>query len=106
MKGDTGMNNKSLNIHAILAYITWIGWLFAFFTRNKADRFAALHLNQALIINVLASISGILTIVPLLGSLAYRIVNLAVFVLWCIGIYRAFTGNDEPLPLIGDFRLF
>lgn len=100
------MNQGRLNVPAILAYISWIGWIVAFIVRDKSDRFAAHHLNQAMVLNILATIAGILRIVPLLGHLAYNIVSLVVFVLWCIGIYRAFTWNDTPIPYIGQIRIF
>ena len=100
------MNNTKINVPAVVAYLSWIGWLIAFFIRDPRDRFAAFHLNQAVILQILATVAGILRIVPILGSLAYNIVSLVVFVLWCIGIYRAFTWNDTPIPIIGDIRIF
>lgn len=100
------MGNTKLNVPAILAYLSWIGWFIALFIRDKSDRFSAFHLNQALMLQILATIAGILRIVPLLGHLAYDIVSLAVFILWCIGIYRAFTWSDKPLPIIGQIRIF
>lgn len=100
------MNKGSVNVQAVISYITWVGWLIAMFTRNPSDRFAAFHLNQALVLNICATLAGILRIVPLLGALAYNIVSIVVFVLWCIGLYRAVIGSDEPIPIIGQFRLF
>ena len=100
------MNNTKINVPAVVAYLSWIGWLIAFFIRDPRDRFAAFHLNPALMLQILGTIAGILRIVPILGSLAYNIVSLVVFVLWCIGIYRAFTWNDTPIPFIGNIRIF
>ena len=105
MKGEKLMNQNKLNVPAIISYISWLGWFVALLVRDRNDRYAAFHINQALVLNILASVAGILRIVPLLGSLAYNIVSLVVFVLWCIGIYRAITWNDDPLPLIGEIRI-
>jgi uncharacterized membrane protein len=99
------MNKGKANIPAIIAYITWLGWFIALFVRDTNDRFATMHLNQALVLNILVSLAGILRIIPLLGSIAYNIVSIAVFILWCMGIYRAITWRDDPLPFIGDIHI-
>ena len=51
------MYNNSRTV-AVVSYITWIGWIIAFLIRDKTDRFAAHHLNQALVINLL-KIAGV-----------------------------------------------
>ena len=98
------MNRKQINVPAAVSYFSWIGWFIALFIRDANDRFTTMHLNQALVLNILGSIAGILRIVPLLGSLAYNLVTLVVFVLWCMGLYRAITWREDPLPFIGEIR--
>lgn len=77
----------------ILSYITWIGWLVAFFSGDK-DNDPALkqHLNQALICNIVAIIP--LGITQLAAS---------VFAIW--GLIKAISDDDEPLPLIGQWTI-
>ena len=50
-------------------------------------------------------IAGAVTILPLLGDQISNIVRLAVFVLWCMGIYRAATWRTDPLPIVGEINL-
>ena len=72
---------------------------------DKGDDFTTFHINQAQVLNILGIVAGALTIFPLIGGIASTIVSAAVFVLWCIGIYRAITWSTEPLPLIGEIHL-
>jgi uncharacterized membrane protein len=99
-------NNSKINVPAVLAYIFWIGWIIAFIVRDKSDRFAALHLNQALVLNIIVTLAGVLRIVPLLGHLAYNIVSIAALILLFMGIYRALTWDERPIPFIGEIRIF
>lgn len=99
------MNNRS-NAAAILAYITWIGWFVALFIRDKDDDFTTLHMNQALVLNIISILGGVLAYFPLLGGIVSRIVSAAVLICAIIGLVRAITWNDEPLPIIGEIRLF
>lgn len=98
------MNNRS-NVIAAVSYITWIGFIVALAVRDKGDEFTTFHINQALVLNVLGIVAGALTIFPLIGGIASTIVSGVVFVLWCIGIYRAIIWSTEPLPLIGEIHL-
>lgn len=100
------MNSKSArNVPAIIAYLTWIGWLIALIIRDKDDSFSALHLNQALVLNIISILVGIISRLPLIGGIAASVLSLASLVLWVLGIVRAFTWDDRPLPLIGDIHL-
>lgn len=99
------MNGNRSNVIAAISYLTWIGFLIALCVRDRRDDYVAFHLNQALLINLLEMVGGILTVVPLIGGMASSVVSLAVGVLWIIGIYRAATWNAEPLPIIGDIHL-
>ena len=98
------MKNNS-KLAAVISYITWIGWVVALVIRDPSDRFAAHHINQALVINILEVVAGVFAIFPLIGGLARNIVELIVLVFWILGIYRAATGSTQPLPLIGDIHL-
>ena len=95
-------NNKTA---AIVSYITWIGFLIALCIGDRSDRYVSHHLNQALVLNLLSIVGGVLEVIPVIGSIAAGIVSLGVLVFWVMGIYRAATGSTEPLPLIGDIHL-
>ena len=103
------MNNKTkenANIISAVSYLTWVGFIVALIIRDKNDEFTAFHINQAFMINILSIIGGALTVIPLLGEIASMIVSFVVLVLWCLGIYRAIVWSTEPLPLIGNIRIF
>ena len=97
--------NKNSQIAAVAAYITWIGFLIAMLVGDRSDRFVAHHLNQALVINLVSILGGVVAIVPFLGSMVSGIVSLAVLAFMILGIYRAATGSTEPLPFIGDIHI-
>ena len=95
------MYNNSRTV-AMVSYITWIGWIIAFLIRDKTDRFAAHHLNQALCVNLIETIG---TILGTMGIAAVsEIVDMVAFVLWIIGIFRAIRGSRQPLPIIGNIE--
>ena len=90
---------------AIAAYITWIGFIIAMVIGDRSDRYVAHHMNQALVINILSIVGGVLAVLPLVGGVIGWLVSVGTFVFWIMGIYRAFTGSVEPLPFIGDIHL-
>ena len=98
------MKNNSKTA-AVASYITWIGFLIALVIRDPSDGYVAHHMNQALVLNIAAVVGSVLSMIPVLGSIASGIISLATFILCIMGIYRAATGSTKPLPLIGDFHL-
>ena len=98
------MQNRS-NTAAVISYITWLGFIIAIIIGDRSDSFTMHHLNQALVLNIAGIIGGVLAVIPVIGSIAAWIVSVAVFIGAIIGIYRAATWSDQPLPLIGDIHL-
>ncbi len=94
-------------LFAIVSYITWIGWLIAFFARDKDSTLVKKHLNQALILNIISTIISIVTRASssfILGAVC-GLVSIGVLVFWIWGIVRAAQASEEPLPIIGGFEL-
>ena len=94
---DNGSKTSAISPTAtgVLAYLTWIGFLIAYFAGDRQN--AKFHLNQGLVLNLFA----LLTVVPLLGKL-WSIFILVCMVLGCI---NASKGVEQELPLIGGIRL-
>ena len=69
----------------VLAYITWIGFLIAYFAGDRQG--ARFHLNQGLVVTLF----GLLSAVPLVGKIW------SVFILICaiIGIINASNGENK-----------
>ena len=99
------MNDRS-NAAAILAYLfSWIGWLIAMCIRDPGDAFTTQHLNQALILQIISTVGGFLTVIPVLGQIMAGIIGVVTLVMSILGIVRAATWSMEPLPFISNFRL-
>ena len=86
----------------IVAYITWIGWLIAFFAGDREG--AKFHLNQALIIAIGEIIVGILAYIPIIKIVA-GIFSLFLLVCWVIGLIAACKEEEKEIPLIGGIKI-
>ena len=96
----------------IVAYLTLIGWLIAWFRGNReASRF---HLNQALTIlladlgtNVVFALATYPTVVA--AAVALRgicaLLSFCVVVLWIMALVRACKGSEKRVPILGDVQL-
>ena len=80
---------------SVLAYLTWIGFLIAYFAGDRQG--ARFHLNQGLVVNLF----GLLSAIPFLG----RIWSLFILVCVVIGVINASNGENKEVPLIGGIRL-
>ena len=100
------MNRRSLNIPALIGYLSWPGWIIALLIRDRTDPFASHHLNQALVLNIISILAGAAGVLPLVGGIISFVLSLAFIVLWIMGIVRAIMWDDRPLPLIGDIHFF
>ena len=96
--------NRNSKLLAVVSYITWIGWLIAFFKRDREDSLVRRHLNQSLALNLAASAANLLSRI---GGIFYMVgvaATIAVLVLEIMGVLRAFRMSEEPLPLVGNFN--
>jgi len=99
---------------AIVSYFTIVGWLIAYFALHKDNKteFGSYHLRQTLLFAIVSTVLGwglaiLLTAVILttgVGSFGFlgSAVQLALFVLWIIGLIGAIQGEKKPIPLIGE----
>ncbi len=106
------MDQNTSRIVAAVSYFSWIGWVIALVVRNPEDDFVKLHLNQALALNILGTVLGIvgriLAVIPvirLVGGLAVGAAGLAIAIIGIMGVIRAVTWNDKPLPVVGGIKL-
>ena len=105
------MDRKATNI---VAYITLVGWLLAYFVGDRYN--SRFHLNQALVLNlfflvlrvVSSMVSWVLGWIPLVGwivMLAVNVVSLLGLVLWILGLVYAVQDKEQPVPLLGYIHL-
>jgi uncharacterized membrane protein len=93
---------------AIVAYITIIGWLIAYFAmhQNKKTSLGSYHLRQTLLLFIVMIVWQILVTiivmaVPAIGIILW-IATLGFVVLWVMGLISAVNGQEKPMPLIGE----
>ena len=79
----------------IVAYISWIGLVIAFFAGDKEG--AKFHLNQALVIYLFT----LLGVIPCIGWLWL----IFMLVCWVMGLIAAINEEEKEVPLIGKIRL-
>jgi len=98
--------NTHTKLFSVISYITWIGWIIAFVLGDRGDRVLKQHLNQALALNIVGIlVSAGSRIGGVIGFAAGIISIIAlIFTIW--GIVRAVKMSAEPLPFIGNFRIF
>lgn len=89
-------------VTGIVAYISFIGWLIAFFAGDREG--AKFHLNQALLLIIGNIIVGILGVIPIVNIVA-GILGLFLVVCWFIGLIAACKGEDKEIPLIGGIKI-
>lgn len=84
------MNKKTTGI---VAYITWIGWIIAFFAGDKEG--AKFHLNQALVIFLAGIVCSIIARITIVGAIIGGIASIVVFIFWIMGLGRRLQRGRE-----------
>ena len=86
---------------SIVAHITLIGWIIALvMNQNDKGPNTSFYLRQMLGLVVLSLVGWVLGIVTV--SMISTIVGLIALVLWIISIIGAASGEQKPLPVVGD----
>jgi uncharacterized membrane protein len=98
----------------IISYFTIIGWLIAYlgFHQNNRTSLGSYQLRQTLLFHLVSMVLrfGVALVLGLiwlstgffsLYSLM-RILYLALFIIWIIGLIGAVNGEKKPIPFIGD----
>ena len=87
----------------IVAYITWIGWIIAFFAGDKEG--AKFHLNQALVIFLAGIVCSIIARITIVGAIIGGIASIVVFIFWIMGLVAACKEEEKEVPLLGKIKL-
>lgn len=97
-------------VTGIVSYLSWIGWIIAFFAGDNEG--AKFHLNQSLVImigmtvlSILSVVAGVIPVVGLIISLVVGILSLALFVFWIMGLIAACKQEEKAVPVIGNIQL-
>jgi uncharacterized membrane protein len=87
----------------IVAYLTWIGLLIAFLAGDREG--AKFHLNQALVIWLAAVVSGIISLIPIIGTIISLVCNIFIFVCFILGLVSAIKDEEKEVPLLGKIKI-
>lgn len=91
----------------IVAYITWIGLIVAYFAGDKEG--AKFHINQSLVIWLAAIAAGIInwTIgwIPIVGALISLAMSIFLLVCFVIGLVSACKEEEKEIPLLGKIKI-
>ncbi len=92
---------------AFVAYITFIGWLIAYFGfyRNNKTQLTAFHIRQSLLLHILSlALDVFYSFSPARLSffIISSIVALLLFALWLIGFMDALNKREKAIPFIGS----
>ena len=99
------MNTTGQRIMAAASYLSWILFIIMYLiNRNTADGFMRRHLNQAFVLNVVASTLGLLTRFGLAFLSTIGGIVVLAFLIW--GVIYALMGKTDRIPLIGSVDLF
>ena len=81
---------------AIVAHITFIGWIVAIVLNSQEkDELASFYIRQMLGLVILS----LFTWIPFIGW----ILGIGVFVLWIISLIGAISGEAKLVPIVGEY---
>ena len=88
-------------VMAVLAYIIFLIPLLA----AKDSPYAKFHTNQGLVLFLVAIISSVVAVIPVIGWIVTSLMSIVITILAIIGIINAIGGKAKELPVIGKFRI-
>ena len=102
-KGGFSMNKKATDI---VAYLSIVGWLVAYFAGDRGE--SRFHLNQGLVLaigEIILSIAGKLFHGSILLSLVVWLADVLLFVVWLTAFVSACKGEEKPMPILGGIQI-
>ncbi len=92
-KTQTSDNSKTV---AIVAHITFIGWIAALImNNNNKSELGSFYIRQMLGIFLVGIVGGFIPFVNI-------VVGIALLVLWIMSIIGAVNGKMKPIPVLGE----
>ena len=82
---------------AIVAHITWIGWLIALIVNSsQKDEIASFYIRQLLGLYLFGLV---ITFIPVINIIGW----ILVLVFWIISLISAVNGEMKELPVVGKY---
>lgn len=99
-KSSTGM---APNLAAALSYLLGVITGIIFYVLEKENKFVRFHAMQSILFcGAWIVINVVLMIIPIIGWMMAGVVNVIGAVLWLIVLFKAFSGEEFKIPVIGD----
>jgi len=87
----------------IIAYITWVGLIIAYFAGDKEG--AKFHINQALVIWLGYIVSFVIGLIPFIGWILSAVLSIFLLVCFILGLIYACQEEEKEVPLIGQIKI-
>ena len=94
---------ENAKLTGIVSYLTWIGWLIAFFAGDREG--AKVHLNSTAVLFLLFIICDLAENLGKVFSTVFGIAEIGLVILWIIGFIYALIGENKELPIIGGIHV-
>ena len=95
--------NMKENVAGLLCYL--FGWVsgLVIYLLEKKSRFVRFHAVQSIIsFGALSAVLFVFRRVPVIGWMVSAAGGVAVFVVWVVGMIRAYQGQMVKFPFVGD----
>jgi uncharacterized membrane protein len=90
----------------IATFFSIVGFIVALLAWRK-DKYVMYYANQSLVIFIISvivsAIGGIISFIPILGSIIQGVLNLFVAIIWIFSWVYALSGEKKPVFLVGDY---
>lgn len=86
---------------SVVAYLTVLGWLFAYILNDQKAPLSSFHIRQSLGIYLIFLISSLFMWIPILGWIVGGLLFLLGSALWIIGISSANREEMKEVPFLG-----
>jgi uncharacterized membrane protein len=102
------MDQKVVDEGKPLAWLSYLGiFLLIPLLAQKDNEYSKFHVKQGivfLICCIIFSVAGfILLWIPILGMIIFSGIQLALLILFIMGLINSLTGKTDPLPVIGKY---
>ena len=84
---------------AIIAHLWIIGWVIALVLNSQEkSEYASFYIRQTLGIMIAGLIGSFVVWIPIIGWA----LGLAIFVFWVISLINSTSGEEKPVPVVGE----
>lgn len=95
-------NVSNEKLCSVLSYVI-IGLIWYLADEKIRTQNTKFHVKQGLLLLIAELVNGAIWSIPFIGWVIAPIINLGIIILIIIGIINAASGNNNELPIIGQF---